>query len=227
MGGGAAAPLPQLPGATHQAPPAGGCRWVGGGGIWVWKGIAGWSDCRPWPPSPARTPACLPALCPLQVSWLGAWALLLGFRDFKTEEHMHSGLPCLRPEEADMLGVVQLWARIVLAAEVRYCWCERQGFGQMPAAGLAQRHLIMPSPARLPHSTHCWLCPLVSPLQDLPQELTVEQAQSAACQPLVADMVTLLGRLKGLSHLEDAGVQQVGRGQGAGARTARGGAMGA
>jgi hypothetical protein len=27
-------------------------------------------------------------------------------------------------------------------------------------------------------------------LQDLPHELTVEQAQSPACQPLVADMVT-------------------------------------
>ena len=51
-------------------------------------------------------------------------------------------------------------------------------------------------------------------MQDLPHELTLEQAQSAACQPLVADMVTLLGRLKGLSHLEDAGEQQVGRGGG-------------
>ena len=50
------------------------------------------------------------------------------------------------------------------------------------------------------------------PLQDLPQELTLKEAQSPACQPLVADMVMLLGRLKGLSHLEDAGEQQVGSG---------------
>ena len=53
------------------------------------------------------------------MSWLGAWALLLGFRDFKTEEDMRMGLPCLRPEEADMLAVFQLWARIASAAEVR------------------------------------------------------------------------------------------------------------
>ena len=39
----------------------------------------------------------------------------------------------------------------------------------------------------------------------------MEQALSAACQPLVADMVALLGRLKGLSHLEDAGEQEVSR----------------
>ena len=51
-------------------------------------------------------------------------------------------------------------------------------------------------------------------LQDLPQELTLEQAQSPACQPHVADMVVLLGRLKGPSHLEVAGEQQVGMGQG-------------
>ena len=53
------------------------------------------------------------------MSWLGAWALLLGFRDFKTQKQMDLGLPCLRPEEADMLEVVQLWARIASAAEVR------------------------------------------------------------------------------------------------------------
>jgi hypothetical protein len=62
-------------------------------------------------------------------------------------------------------------------------------------------------------------------LQELPHELTLEQAQSAACQPLVADMVTLLGRLRDLSHLEDAGEQQVSREQGdngAGGREGRG-----
>jgi hypothetical protein len=75
-------------------------------------------------PPTSCLPACLPAcLAPcLQVSWLGAWMLLLGFRDFKTIEDMESGLPCLRPEEADMLGVVRLWARISAAAEVR-CRC--------------------------------------------------------------------------------------------------------
>jgi hypothetical protein len=57
-----------------------------------------------------------------QVSWLGAWALLLGFRDYQKEEHRRKWLPCLRPEEADMLAVVQLWARIASAAEVRPAW---------------------------------------------------------------------------------------------------------
>ena len=61
--------------------------------------------------------ACLPPA--VQVSWLGAWALLLGFRDFKTVKDMESGLPCLRPEEADMLEVARLWARIAKGAEVR------------------------------------------------------------------------------------------------------------
>lgn len=92
------------------------------------------------------------------VSWLGAWALPLGFRDYKTLKDMHCGLPCLRPKETDMLEVARLWARIAKAAE------------------------------------------------DLPGELTIEQAQSTACQPLVTDMVTMLRRLKGLSHLEDAGI---------------------
>jgi hypothetical protein len=51
----------------------------------------------------------------------------------------------------------------------------------------------------------------LSRLQELPHELTLEQAQSAACKPLVADMGVLLRRLMDLSHLEDAGEQQVGR----------------
>jgi hypothetical protein len=74
-------------------------------------------------------PSCLPLTrlgrhpsCLLQVSWLGAWALLLGFRDYQKEEHRRKWLPCLRPEEADMLAVVQLWARIASAAEVRPAW---------------------------------------------------------------------------------------------------------
>ena len=41
----------------------------------------------------------------------------------------------------------------------------------------------------------------LSRLQELPQELTLEQAQSAACKPLVADMGVLLRRLMDLSHL--------------------------
>ena len=67
----------------------------------------------------ARHPACL-----LQVSWLGAWALLLGFLDYHKEEHRRRWLPCLRPEEADMLEVVQLWARIASAAG-----CAQPGVG--------------------------------------------------------------------------------------------------
>jgi hypothetical protein len=62
--------------------------------------------------------ACMAAW--LQVSWLGAWTLLLGCRDFKTEADMLTGLPCLRPEEEDMLEVARLWARISAAAEVRH-----------------------------------------------------------------------------------------------------------
>ena len=50
------------------------------------------------------------------------------------------------------------------------------------------------------------------------EQLTLEQAQSPACQPLVADMCLLLRRLLELSHLEDkeqrvsAGLPQGGRG---------------
>lgn len=51
-------------------------------------------------------------------------------------------------------------------------------------------------------------CCACAALQDLPASLTAEQAQSAACQPLVADMCRLLRRLLDLSHLEDAGEQQ-------------------
>lgn len=53
------------------------------------------------------------------MSWLGAWLLLLGFRDFACEQHMHRGLPCLRPSEEAMLKAAQLWARIAAVAEVR------------------------------------------------------------------------------------------------------------
>jgi hypothetical protein len=70
----------------------------------------------------SANPASLPPAW-LQVSWLGAWTLLLGFRDFKTIDDMESGLPCLRSEEADMLEVARLWARISAAAEVR-CRCQ-------------------------------------------------------------------------------------------------------
>ncbi len=56
---------------------------------------------------------------PGQVSWLGAWALLLGFRDYQHEVQIRLGLPCLRPAEEEMLQVAQLWARICAAAEVR------------------------------------------------------------------------------------------------------------
>ena len=55
---------------------------------------------------------------PAQVSWLGAWALLMGFRDHQNEEQMRLGLPCLRPGEEEMLEVAQLWARVCGAAEV-------------------------------------------------------------------------------------------------------------
>ncbi|PRW58085.1 serine threonine- kinase ATG1 [Chlorella sorokiniana] len=53
----------------------------------------------------------------LPVSWLGAWLLLLGFRDYACEQHMRQGLPCLRPSEEAVLEAAQLWARIAAAAE--------------------------------------------------------------------------------------------------------------
>ena len=34
---------------------------------------------------------------------MGAWLLLLGFRDYATWENMLRGLPCLRPSEDAML----------------------------------------------------------------------------------------------------------------------------
>ncbi|KAL4444011.1 hypothetical protein ABPG75_011748 [Micractinium tetrahymenae] len=92
----------------------------------------------------------------LPVSWLGAWALLLGFRDYQSESQMRLGLPCLRPSEEEMLEVAQLWARVCAVAE------------------------------------------------DLPQDVSEEQARSPACQPLVADMCRLLSRLLQLSRLEAA-----------------------
>ncbi|PRW56479.1 putative serine threonine- kinase GCN2 isoform X1 [Chlorella sorokiniana] len=52
----------------------------------------------------------------LPVSWLGAWALLLGCRDHKTEADMASRRPHLRPSEAEMLPVYQQWARVAAAA---------------------------------------------------------------------------------------------------------------
>ncbi|KAI7845248.1 hypothetical protein COHA_001290 [Chlorella ohadii] len=54
------------------------------------------------------------------VAWLGAWAILLGFRDYKELKHWkEDGLPCLRPSEEQMLPAFELWAHVVaLAAEV-------------------------------------------------------------------------------------------------------------
>lgn len=53
----------------------------------------------------------------LPVSWLGAWLMLLGFRDYREQEHLTQGLPCLRPGEELMLELAQLWARVAAAAE--------------------------------------------------------------------------------------------------------------
>lgn len=71
---------------------------------------------------------CAPCL---QVSWLGAWTLLLGFRDYEDEQQMHQGMPCLRPGEEEMLELAALWARIAAAAEVGSCCggLERQSGG--------------------------------------------------------------------------------------------------
>ena len=85
--------------------------------------------------------------------------------------------------------------------------------GEMPDPRL----LVASHAGPTPHGGIAYLAVAVTiPPQELPQDLTLKQAQSASCQPLVADMVTLLGRLKGLSHLEDAGPQQVSREQGDG-----------
>ena len=48
------------------------------------------------------------------------------------------------------------------------------------------------------------------PLQELPADLTAEQACSPACSELVGSMCTLPSNLMVLSHLDDAGPQQVG-----------------
>lgn len=76
---------------------------------------------RPVSPAPVficPTPAADHS-CPLpQVCWLGAWLLLLGFRDYACEQHMRQGLPCLRPSEEAMVQAAQLWARLAAAAEV-------------------------------------------------------------------------------------------------------------
>lgn len=66
-------------------------------------------------------PSCNgPPRSPLpQVSWLGAWAILLGCRDYSCREHLLQDLPCLRPSEDQMLKVAALWAKVAAAAEVR------------------------------------------------------------------------------------------------------------
>lgn len=46
--------------------------------------------------------------------------------------------------------------------------------------------------------------------QGLPAELSLEQACSPACSELVGRMKEMLGTLLSLSHLDDAGPQQVG-----------------
>ncbi|PRW56665.1 Serine threonine kinase regulator of stationary phase [Chlorella sorokiniana] len=52
------------------------------------------------------------------VAWLGAWTILLGFRDYKDIKHWREeGLPCLRPTEEQMLLVFESWARVVELAE--------------------------------------------------------------------------------------------------------------
>ncbi|PRW56812.1 hypothetical protein C2E21_4601 [Chlorella sorokiniana] len=95
------------------------------------------------------------------VAWLGAWTILLGFRDYKDIKHWRDqGLPCLRPTEEQMLLVFESWARVVELAE------------------------------------------------DLPADLTTEQACSPACAELVGSMTQLLATLVSLSHLDDAGPQQ-------------------
>lgn len=154
----------------------------------------------------------------LQVSWLGAWALLLGCRDHKTEADMWSGRPHLRPSEAEMLGLYQQWARTAAAAEVRgrveagrwgqgsCAWqarpttfapvrCHppdiRPGSPQHPIAPLPPSHLLLPAP------------------QALPLDLTPEHAAGPGCAALVADMCGLFGELKRLSHLEQGGELEV------------------
>jgi hypothetical protein len=49
--------------------------------------------------------------------------MLLGFRDFQGEKHLRLGMRCLRPEEAEMMEVAALWARVAAAAEVRTALC--------------------------------------------------------------------------------------------------------
>ena len=70
--------------------------------------------------------------------------------------------------------------------------------------GLAHPELLLP-PASAHHTAH-------PALQDLPESLSAEEAQGPACIALVGDMCQLFDQLKALSHLDDAGDQQVGPG---------------
>jgi hypothetical protein len=81
--------------------------------------------------------------------WLGAWTILLGFRDYASVSKMERELPCLRPEEADMLELTQQWARIAAAVKVRHAssWCPCAAKIQPSSAGvhgLPPLHLTCP-----------------------------------------------------------------------------------
>lgn len=128
-------------------------------------------------------------------------------------------LPCLRPTEEQMLPVFERWARVVALAEVRgagldlcmlsACHCQKWVISPTTSNGA-----VCDSKTRL---RWCLITPaLHSPFQppclpqDVPLELAAEQARSPACSELVTAMTELLASLVSLSHLDDAGPQQVG-----------------
>lgn len=92
------------------------------------RGTALWWSIECFPccsmPNGASSHPSYPPL--LQVSWLGAWTLLLGCWDYHDEQQMQQGMPCLRPGEEEMLELAALWARIAAAAEVTSCEGEVQ-----------------------------------------------------------------------------------------------------
>lgn len=78
-------------------------------------------------------------------------------------------------------------------------------------ATLPQQIIPLSSAERLHFARHSHVPPSHLPnlpLQELPADLTAEQACSPVCSELVGTM--LLSNLVALSHLDDAGPQQVG-----------------
>lgn len=123
-----------------------------------------------------------------------------------------------------MLPVFELWAHVVALAAVRGKWglhwlsqCSTTGCRPpLPTTSLPLPCMSGTSRHDGAHALHattpaCTPPPSSPSPQEVPAELTAEQACSPACAELVGSMTEMLGSLVSLSHLDDAGPQQVGR----------------